>query len=369
MNAIQVNFMDKIKYSNDELRRVQDEWKRFLQGELSKPMIFFETVFDKSYRFDNPILEKRRIFFSYPPEVSADEIIEIEDAYLKCLAFPGDSYPCISLDFGPGSLSAYMGARVDVRDSVWFFPTAKRLADIPEYIDTECCLYKRVHDILRAATQKWADTPVQIQTSDMGNNLDILAALRGTENLLLDLFDEPELVKQKLKKITSAWKLSYQAEYEKIAALSGGYTAGALGVLAEGKTFRLQSDFAYMISPEMYEEFVLPDIMELADYLDEPCYHLDGEPQLCHLSFLLQIKKIRAIEFVPGTGNKPPKEWTEVYRQIHNAGKQCLSYIISVKEALELKEAMGGSLRGFGLYIGEYMPFDEAEELYKKLIS
>ena len=356
--------MSKIIFNRDELRRIGDEWKRFFQGELDKPMIFMGTVFS---HFDEPKLKQRKGFPMYPPEISAEEIIDIEDACLGCRAFVGDTYPCMSLNFGPGSLSSYFGARHEVTDSVWFFPTAERLEDIPEKIDTGHWWYQRILDLLDAAGAKWASTPVQVGGSDMGNNLDVLAELRGNSELALDLVDEPELVKQKLRAITAAWRDCYQREYEKIAPITG-YSTAALGALSERKTARLQSDFGYMISPAMFEEFVIPDILALCDFLDDPCYHLDGIPQLQHLPFILNIPKIRAIEFVHGAGQKPPCEWTHVYKQIHNAGKQCLLFVNS-KDALDLKRAMGGTLRGFGLYVGDFMTVDEARDVYRQLVS
>ena len=357
--------MSRILFHKDELLRIGDEWKRFYKWELDKPMVFFGTVFS---HFDEPKLKLRQgCFPMYPPEMSAEEIIEIEDACMGCRAHVGDTYPCMSLNFGPGSLSAYFGSRLEVTDSLWFFPTAERLADIPDEMNAEYWWYRRVHEILDAATAKWASTPVQICGSDMGNNLDVLAELRGNAALAMDLVDDPGLVHQKLRAITKAWMRCYQEEYEKIASVTG-YSTAALGALSEKKTARLQSDFGYMISPAMFEEFVMPDILELSDYLDDPCYHLDGIPQLQHLPFILGVPKIRAIEFVMGAGQKPAAEWTHVFRQIHAAGKQCLCWI-RAQEALDLKRAMGGTLRGFGLYVGDFMSVEDARELYRQLIS
>jgi len=357
-----VGYMSKVYYPKDELCRIADEWETFFQGNLNKPMVYFGSVF---CRLDESTFKKRQSSFSrYPPEINAEEIIAIEDAFLGCRAFPGDSYPCTSISLDPSNLSVYMGARIEIDEAVWFFPTADRLEDIPDQMDIECYWYRRVQDLFNAAQTIWADGQVQIEPS-IGENLDVLAQLRGTESLLLDIGDVPEQVKEKLKKITAEWQRLYQAEHDKVSVMTK-YSTGALGVLSKGKTYRLQSDFGYMISPKTYEEFVLPDIRTLSAYLDDPCYHLDGIPQLVHLPFVLQTEKIRAIEFVQGVGNKPPKEWTAVYNKILDAGKQCLAFI-SAREALELKEAMGGSLRGFGLYIAEYMSIEDAEALYRKL--
>ena len=357
--------MSKVVFNKDELHRIGDEWRRFFKGELDKPMVSMGSTFS---HFDDPKfrLAKPQIPM-YPPEVSAEEIVDIADAGLGCRAFVGDSYPSFCLNFGPGSLAAYLGARQEATDSVWFFPTAERLADIPEQVDEECYWHRRLHDVLDAAKVKWASTAVQVRGSDLGNNLDVLAPLRDSNALAFDLVDEPGLVKQKLRAITKAWKQCYQNEHDKISSFAD-YTVGGMCALSKGRSACLQSDYGYMISPAMFEEFVMPDIVELADYLDDPCYHLDGIPQLQHLPFILGVEKIRAVEFVQGAGQKPSCEWTHVYRQIQDAGKQCLCFI-SARGALDLKRAMGGTLRGFALFIAEYMPTDDARELYRKLVS
>ncbi len=45
----------------------------------------------------------------------------------------------------------------------------------------------------------------------------------------------------------------------------------------------LQSDFAYMLSPSMFERFVLPDLETICNHLDYGFYHLDGKNQIPHL--------------------------------------------------------------------------------------
>lgn len=50
-------------------------------------------------------------------------------------------------------------------------------------------------------------------------------------------------------------------------------------------------------------------------------YHLDGPEALVHLDSLLSIPDLKAIEWVPGAGNAPMSQWTELLQKIQNAGK------------------------------------------------
>jgi hypothetical protein len=47
---------------------------------------------------------------------------------------------------------------------------------------------------------------------------------------------------------------------------------------------------------------------------------------LTHLSDILAIKKIDAIQWVPGAGNKSQLEWTELLNRIQDAGKIVVLY-------------------------------------------
>ncbi|HEX7541596.1 MAG TPA: hypothetical protein VF352_05645 [Anaerolineales bacterium] len=60
-----------------------------------------------------------------------------------------------------------------------------------------------------------------------------------------------------------------------------------------------------MISPKMFERFVLPDLETCCAAMDHALYHLDGKGQLVHVDTLLSTPRLRGIQWVPGY-SKPP---------------------------------------------------------------
>ena len=84
----------------------------------------------------------------------------------------------------------------------------------------------------------------------------------------------------------------------------------------------LQCDFCYMIGPNMFDEFVKPELEMTCNKLEHAFYHLDGVGALPHLDSLLTIKALKGIQWVPGAGNPQSKDWPEVYRKIIKAGKR-----------------------------------------------
>jgi 5-methyltetrahydrofolate--homocysteine methyltransferase len=112
----------------------------------------------------------------------------------------------------------------------------------------------------------------------------------------------------------------------------------------------LQSDFSFMISPKMFERFVLPDLEAGCAAMDYAFYHLDGKGQLVHIEALLSIPRLRGIQWVPGYGRPLCEEWLPLLKKIRAAGKLC-QVTVSPKGALTIIRELGG--KGFVLVIDE----------------
>ena len=86
-------------------------------------------------------------------------------------------------------------------------------------------------------------------------------------------------------------------------------------------SYVLQSDFSYMIGPDMFKIFTLPFLAKDCETLDHTIYHLDGVGQIPHLDMLLSIEKLDAIQWVYGDGQPPSPHWIDLYKRIEKAGK------------------------------------------------
>ena len=83
-----------------------------------------------------------------------------------------------------------------------------------------------------------------------------------------------------------------------------------------------QSDVSCMMSPDMYEEFIVPEL-ELTSSEDGALwYHLDGSDAKQHLPRLLSFPFMKVIQFTPKPSDPPNgPAHLEMYRQIQAAGK------------------------------------------------
>jgi 5-methyltetrahydrofolate--homocysteine methyltransferase len=225
-------------------------------------------------------------------------------------------------NFGPGVLAAFMGAElVNGADTVWFHPyKVKELVQIELAYDPENYWLKRVKDVCTAAVERW-DGLVQVGMTDLGANLDTLSAYRPSELLFYDLYDHPDLVKQKLWDCHRLWHRHFNAIHHVLKPKNPGYSSWE-GFYCSKPFYMLQCDFSYMIGPEMFVEFVRPEIEESCRKLGNSFYHLDGPGALKHLDALLDISELDGIQWVPGAGQAEPSAWIDVHKKILNAGKK-----------------------------------------------
>jgi hypothetical protein len=128
----------------------------------------------------------------------------------------------------------------------------------------------------------------------------------------------------------------------------------------------LQSDFSAMISPQMFETFVLPDLAACCRNIEYAFYHLDGKGQINHLDHLLSLEDLRGIQWIPGEGQPPPSAWLPLLKRIMDAGKLCQLYV-SAADARTIVRELGGG--GFAFYITDTMAADEADQFIGVLIK
>ena len=96
-----------------------------------------------------------------------------------------------------------------------------------------------------------------------------------------------------------------------------------------------------MIGNAMFRQFVLPTLERDVQRLTNVIYHLDGIGELNHLDTILQIRGLRAVQWVFGEGQPGTPHWTDVYEKIRRAGKR-LWLTGGAEDILETVRRIGG---------------------------
>lgn len=106
-----------------------------------------------------------------------------------------------------------------------------------------------------------------------------LVSLRGPQELCYDLVDTPELINDR-------------------------------------------SNEVFEVHKEMFDRLdnIIAPVQEV-NFLEASVYHLDGPDALRHLDRILEIEKLNGVQWVPGEGQKPAREWISVLKKIQDAGK------------------------------------------------
>lgn len=279
--------------------------------------------------------------------------------------FGGDAFPLATTWSGAGDLGAYLGCPVKLAPAtVWFEPI---MADPPE--DFPRLGLKRDNDVFRKATAL-IERCVEVSRGrflaaqpDLVENIDILASLRGTQTLLMDMIERPEWVERCVGEINEAFFEAFDHFYQIIKDEHGG-NAFAFNIWGPGKTAKVQCDACSMFSPAMFGRFVTPALTAQCQWLDYAMFHLDGEQCLPHLDALLAIEPLQAIEWTPvgcarGEGGGRA-EWYPLYRKILKAGKSVQAIAVGYDEVIPLLDACGGK----GMYV---MTYAETEAAARRL--
>ncbi len=297
--------------------------------------------------------------YTAPLNFKADPSITIDYQInkLKNMYFPAETLPVITTAIGPGICSAFLGAVVDlttVDEPTWFHENIEDWENFSLNFD-ERNIWWHIQQLLveyAASAAKQNNLLSEIPV-DIFNGIDTLMLLRGSEKLALDLYMCPDTIKNASKKIIQYWKywvnqlLTIQNKH------IDGNSIHWLNLWGPGKTFCIQSDFMTMISTEMYEEFVLPDIKIMCEELDYTMFHFDGPDEIIrHLNFLLEIPDLHGIQWNPETNCENVRH-IPTLKKIQDAGK-CLVLNIADHEIDSLLQAL--SPKGLLLNVN---PFDE----------
>lgn len=239
-------------------------------------------------------------------------------------AFLGESFPNLNIDFGPGSLASYLGSEIGFKeDTVWFNKCLDGWDGVPKLtFDPENKWFKK-HLQLAKDCQALAGDDFYVDMPDLMENIDVLASLRGAQDILFDLLDEPEMIGERIQEVTDIYYEYYDRFYDVIKDEEGGNAYTVFQIWGPGRTVKLQCDFSAMMSPEDFRKYIQPSLRSQSKNVDHVLYHLDGPAAIKHMDALMEIEGIDALQWTSGDagpdGTLP--DWDVIYDKAIAAGK------------------------------------------------
>jgi hypothetical protein len=352
--------MDLLGKSDFEqaMRRL-DAW--FAHEPVDRPPVRF-AEHNAEYA-DGPALRGRRW-----PDLQArwfDAEFQV-DCFLESIQgrrFYGETFPVFWPNLGPNVYAAFHGAELDYGEvTSWIRPCVHAYGDLERLrLDRTNVYYRKIEELTRLALEKSCGR-FMVGYTDLHGSLDCAADWRGPQQLCLDLFDDPALVRALVDRADENFLPLYD-HYDAALKAHGQLSVTWMGIPTPGKMHVSSCDFTNMVSGEAFDEFYLPSLLAEVRHMTHNIFHLDGKGMLRHLDRILAIPDIQAIQWVQGVGDDAPiLQWLPVIKRIQAAGKGVL-----VDLQLGELERFIGSTEPKGLYLCIAAPEALQPDILKRL--
>jgi hypothetical protein len=286
-----------------------------------------------------------------------DEEYQIESflSQVRGKHYLGETFPVYWPNLGPNVFAALYGCPLDFAEvTSWAMPI---LSDYDQAVmlDWQSEYLRKLENLTRCALEASRGQFI-VGYTDLHPGLDWLAALRGTEPLLLDMVDRPDRLKPLLQTCTPDFFAVFD-RFDAILKEHGQPSITWMGIPSFGKMHIPSCDFAAMISPRHFKQFALPTLLAEVQHMTHNIFHVDGKGVARHLDTILQMPNIQAIQWVQGVGDDLPiMQWVPLIKRIQAAGK---SVVVDLSPA-ELEDFIG-VVKPEGIFL-TMASEDEAEE-------
>ena len=295
-------------------------WGDFWEGKNKRPLI--EITIPKPGITPTP-----RPKYMAGCDGNFEPVIDQALAWADSHDFIGEAIPFYFVEFGPDTFAAFLGAELVPsleHATSWCQPFVKDWDDVEIKFQPTSVWWQRTAEFI-TALRKRCDGKFLVAPPLLCANLDALAAIRGIENLLMDLIECPEKIKRALDDVNLAYSQALD-EYDKLLDTKTYGSINSEGFYTPGRHSRPQCDMSVMISEDMFKEFVIPALEYEASKVDAFVYHLDGPDAIKHLEALCAIENLDLITWVPGDGHKH-KNWDWLHDKIAGLGKGYGAYV------------------------------------------
>lgn len=277
--------------------------------------------------------------------------------------FGGEAMPCIKLSLGPDEIAAFCGADLISSDEPGMPQTSWSKPIISDWntygeikISDDNPYWKRALKMYELAAGK-AEGKMAMSPLDLHTNMDLLAALRGPEKLCMDLLDKPLLIDRLMNDTMNVFRKVWE-ETTKAGRMHefGFYQA----IYSKDGAAALQCDFAIMMSPYMFDRWVMPVLEGEAKIVKHVRYHWDGIGALVHKESILSSKGLYLIQFVPGAGNGTLYTFMDLLKEIQQRGKAVHIHGCSIDEIKIMHRELKPNMTVYSVNARNQ---DEAEDL------
>lgn len=264
--------------------------------------------------------------------------IELFEDQLKHSVFNAETFPVFCPNLGPEVYTAFYGVELEYKEVTSY--AISKLTDWSQMetikLDFNNPYFKKIEEMTYAALER-CKGQYMVGYTDLHPGLDCAAAFRDPQQLCMDFLLEPDQVKRLIDLSTRDLERIFN-HFDSILKRHKQLSVAWMGIPSFGKMHIPSCDISSMISPEQFEEFVLPGIQKEVKLMSHNVFHLDGKGVANHVDHLLAMPEINAIQWVQGMGDDTPiMQWVPFIKKIQAAGK---SLVIDIQVS-ELEQFIG----------------------------
>lgn len=291
------------------------------------------------------------------------------DKYLhtvKNSVFTAETFPVFWPNLGPNVFPCIMGCQVEYGDvTTWAKHNMGELDEYADFVyDEQNEHFKKLEEMTYLALEK-GKGQFTVGYTDIHHGTDCADALRGTANLCMDMYDDPEQTLQFVRHCSEHFADFYN-HFNNILIENRQPSVTWINIPSYESFHVPGCDLAAMLSREQFREFILPGLKEEVKVAKHNVLHMDGTGVARHLDDFLEMPELNGIQWVQGVAeDEPIMQWVPLIQKIQNAGKGVL-VDLKVSELDDFMDAV--SPLGIYLCIDSSDP-EEQKTILNKLLK
>jgi len=309
-----------------------------------------ESEFPDGFHLEEPFDDAEDKFLN-----TEKNIVRVKNYYNRCEPVC-EAFPQFSMDLGAGSMALYLGSQPTFEfETLWFSHFVEDYnKSLPLRFDPENFWWKKHLEILKKQKELSKDTDIMVCIPDIIENIDIVSAIRDPQQCCFDIYDYPDELMCALNQISDMYMNYYDEMFNIVKTPDNVSAYTVFSIAGTGKTAKIQCDLGALLSPDAFDEFVIPGLKRQCDELDNTLFHLDGPECLVHVDSLMKISNLNALQWTPGVRNElgGSERWFDLYRKVRKADKGLwisLEYY-TPKDAIEAADRIVRTIGPAGLY-------------------
>ncbi len=194
---------------------------------------------------------------------------------------------------------------------------------------------------------------------------DLHAVLRGHNESIIDLLDEPEKSSELLCRLGDIFREITEELWNRVPLFHHGYFDAQYSLWSSGPIIRMREDATAVYSPDLYRKFVQPVDRMLAGHFSNSFIHLHSTSMFL-LDAFLEIEEIRCFQVNNDASGPPVKDMVPYFQMVQNAKRPLLIRGSFKPEEIRL---LMDSLEPRGLFLNIMVKGMEEVDILKPLLG